>query len=121
VLARDAKPSIPDHRARIRKSALEVVLVAPCGFRMDQAVREMRELAQDPAFASLPATRDGRVVVIDGSAFFNRPGPRLVDSAELAAMAIHPDRFQGRFTFGADDIVFWSAADSAAGAQDPPH
>ena len=54
-------------------------------------------LAELPGFAELPAVRVGRVVVADGNAYFNRPGPRLVESAEIAAMAIHPERFAGRF------------------------
>ena len=111
VLARDAKPSVPETWERIAESAPEVVIIAPCGFRIDQTRREMRELAKNPAFASLPAVREGRVSLIDGSAFFNRSGPRLVDSAELAAMAIHPDLFRGRFAYGADDIVSWSGVD----------
>jgi iron complex transport system substrate-binding protein len=113
VLARDATPSVPERWERIVDSAPEVVIVAPCGFRMEQSLHEMRDLAKNPAFTSLPAVRDGRVVLIDGSAYFNRPGPRLVDSAELAATAIHPERFRGRFSYGADDIVFWSAVDSS--------
>jgi iron complex transport system substrate-binding protein len=111
VLARDAKPSVPETWERIAESAPEVVIIAPCGFRIDQTRREMRELAKNPAFASLPAIREGRVSLIDGSAFFNRSGPRLVDSAELAAMAIHPDRFRARFAYGADDIVSWAGLD----------
>jgi iron complex transport system substrate-binding protein len=119
VLARDGVPSIPERWARIVESAPEVVIIAPCGFRIEQTLREMGELAHHTAFASLPAVRAGRVVLIDGSAYFNRPGPRLVDSAELAAMAIHPDRFRGRFAFGADDIVFWPDLDSATTSGTP--
>lgn len=66
-----------------------------------------------PTFAALPAVRGGRVVLIDGSSFFNRPGPRLVDSAELAALAIHPEHFRGRFQYGASEIFFWPETDSA--------
>lgn len=113
LLARDGVPSVPETWARIVESAPEVVIVSPCGFRMEQSLRELRALESHPAFASLPAVRQGRVVLIDGSAYFNRPGPRLVDSAELAAMAIHHDRFRGRYAFGADDILFWSGEGSA--------
>lgn len=76
VLGRDGVPSVPVAWERIVSAAPEVVLVAPCGFRVEQSLGEME------AFASLPAARRGRVVVVDGSAYFNRPGPRLVDSAE---------------------------------------
>lgn len=113
LLARDGVPSVPETWARIAESAPEVVIVAPCGFGMEQSVRELRELLHHPTFASLPAVRGGRVVLIDGSSFFNRPGPRLVDSAELAAMAIHPEQFRGRFPYGASEILFWPETDSA--------
>src|SRR6185437_16611307 len=105
VLGRDAVPSVPERWERIVEAAPEVVLVAPCGFRVEQALREMEALLRHPAFASLPAVQRGRVVVIDGSAYFNRPGPRLVDSAEIAAVALHPDRFRDRFSFGSGDVV----------------
>ena len=44
-----------------------------------------------PGWEELPAVRDGRVWVVDGTAYFSRPGPRLVDSLELLAHVIHPD------------------------------
>jgi iron complex transport system substrate-binding protein len=53
--------------------------------------------------------RAGRVAIADGNAFFNRPGPRLVESAEIAAVAIHPDRFAGRFGVGPGVMVRWQA------------
>jgi iron complex transport system substrate-binding protein len=54
-----------------------------------------------------PAVREGRVYVADGNAYFNRPGPRLVDSAELAAAAIHPELFAGRSSFPAEALFKW--------------
>jgi iron complex transport system substrate-binding protein len=74
----------------------KVVLIAPCGFRVEQSLRELPALAELPGFATLPAARAGRVVIADGNAYFNRPGRRLVQSAEIAAMAIHPEHFSGR-------------------------
>jgi iron complex transport system substrate-binding protein len=111
VLGRDAVPSVPERWERIVEASPEVVLVAPCGFRVDQTLREMAALQADPASAGV--LRRARVVVIDGNAYFNRPGPRLVDSAEIAAAAIHPERFHARSTFGAGDFVPWSGAGSA--------
>jgi iron complex transport system substrate-binding protein len=108
VLARDGVPSVAERWDRIVESDPEVVIVAPCGFRIEQAIVEVRALLDHSAFASLAAVRAGRIALIDGSAYFNRPGPRLVDSAELAAVAIDPARFRGRFSHGRDDLVFWS-------------
>jgi iron complex transport system substrate-binding protein len=87
------------------EAAPEVVLIAPCGFRVEQSLREVPALAALPGFAELPAARAGRVSIADGNAFFNRPGPRLVESAEIAAMAIHPEQFAGRFGVAPDALV----------------
>lgn len=68
----------------------DVVLVAPCGFGLARAQREIGALPPDAAgaLAALRAVRDGRAYAMDGNAFVNRPGPRLVDTAELFAAAI---------------------------------
>jgi iron complex transport system substrate-binding protein len=61
----------------------DVVIVAPCGFDLERtriAVRELDGIAQ---WTSLRAHREGRVALLDGNAYVNRPGPRLVDTAEL--------------------------------------
>jgi iron complex transport system substrate-binding protein len=105
ILKHDGEPTGPVDWGAIREAAPEVVLVAPCGFRIEQSLREMPSLAELPGFAELPAVRARRVVIADGNAFFNRPGPRLVESAEIAAMAIHPERFAGRFGVGPDALV----------------
>jgi iron complex transport system substrate-binding protein len=71
----------------------DVVIVAPCGFGLERAQREIAALPAESAraFASLRAVRDGRAYAMDGNAYVNRPGPRLVDSAELFAAAIRDD------------------------------
>jgi iron complex transport system substrate-binding protein len=68
----------------------DVVIVAPCGFGLERALHEIAALpgAAADAFASLRAVSDGRAYAMDGNAFVNRPGPRLVDTAELFAAAI---------------------------------
>lgn len=71
----------------------DVVIVAPCGFDLARAQRELAALPADAAhaFASLRAVREGRAYAMDGNAFVNRPGPRLVDTAEMFAAAIAGD------------------------------
>ena len=102
VLGHDGAPTGPVAWEQIVDAAPEVLLVIPCGFRVDQSLREMGDLAARPGFRNLPAHREGRVAVADGNAFFNRPGPRLVESAEIAAAAIHPQRYGERFGFDED-------------------
>jgi iron complex transport system substrate-binding protein len=71
----------------------DVIVVAPCGFDLARTQREIAALPPDAAraFAALRAVRDGRAYAMDGNAFVNRPGPRLVDTAELFAAALAGD------------------------------
>jgi iron complex transport system substrate-binding protein len=68
----------------------EVVVIACCGFTIERTMRDVEALERVPGWASLPAVRAGRVTVADGSQYFSRPGPRLVDSLEILAHAIDP-------------------------------
>lgn len=65
----------------------------PCGFGLSRSVAEAAELAERPGWAELDAVRTGRVFAVDANAYFNRSGPRLVETLELLAHLIHPDRF----------------------------
>ena len=69
----------------------EVVFIACCGFDVARTMEDVPGLCSVPGWAELPAVKDGRVYVTDGSQYFNRPGPRLVDSLEILAHALHPD------------------------------
>ena len=71
----------------------EVMLLVPCGFMISQTIADLALLTQRPAWPKLRAVQSGRVYLIDGHHFFNRPGPRLVESAEIVAEILHPDRF----------------------------
>jgi iron complex transport system substrate-binding protein len=71
----------------------EVIVVAPCGFPIERTRRELALLTALPGWRALPAVRGERVFLADGSAFFNRAGPRLVESLEILAGAIHPALF----------------------------
>lgn len=66
----------------------ELMIVACCGFDRQRSQDELRLLRDHPQWNSLSCVQRERVHVLDGSAFFNRPGPRLIDSMELVADAI---------------------------------
>jgi iron complex transport system substrate-binding protein len=66
----------------------DVIVVAPCGYGIEAALRAAAELEAEPAWRTLRAVRAGRAFALDGNAYLNRPGPRLVDTAELLASAI---------------------------------
>ena len=69
----------------------EVVLISCCGFTTERTMQEVGLLRSVPNWEDVPAVCDGRVYVTDGTSYFSRPGPRLVDSLELLAHVIHPD------------------------------
>ena len=71
----------------------DVIAVLPCGFDIERTCREMPPLATHPGWAELAAVRNGRVFVTDGNQYFNRPGPRVVESAEILAEILHPELF----------------------------
>jgi len=69
----------------------EVIAVMPCGFDIQRTGQEMAALTHDPRWGELRAVRDGRVFLTDGNQFFNRPGPRLVESTRILAEILHPN------------------------------
>jgi iron complex transport system substrate-binding protein len=71
----------------------EVVIFMPCGYYLEEAEEEAHRLYDHPDFAATPAAREGAVYAVDASAYFSRPGPRIVDGLEIMAWAIHPDAF----------------------------
>ncbi len=71
----------------------DVILVGPCGFDIDRARVEMAALVDVPAYKALRAVRDGQVYLVNGNHFFNRPGPRLLQSAEIVGQILHPQHF----------------------------
>jgi len=79
--------------ARLLEADPDVILLLPCGFKIAQTIRDLNLLTENAAWANLRAVKQGRVYAIDGHHFFNRPGPRLVESAEIVAETLHPDRF----------------------------
>jgi iron complex transport system substrate-binding protein len=79
-------------RAELEALAPDVVVVKPCGFTLAQTLAEAGSLRRVLP-AHWPACADSRVYLCDGSAYFNRPGPRIVESLELLASCVHPQAF----------------------------
>jgi iron complex transport system substrate-binding protein len=71
----------------------DIIFVSPCGFDIERTLQEMYLLANKPEWKSLKAVATRRVFVADGNQYFNRPGPRLIDSLEILAEIIHPNVF----------------------------
>lgn len=64
------------------------IIVGPCGFDLERTHAAIAELGANPVWLGLRAVREGRVHAIDGNQYLNRPGPRLVDTAEIMAQAL---------------------------------
>ncbi len=71
----------------------DVIIFMPCGFDLQRTQQQADILTQRPEWKKLHAVQSGRVFITDGNAYFNRPGPRLVDSLEILAEILHPDIF----------------------------
>jgi len=68
---------------QVRDYEPEVIVIAPCGFTIPQSEKERHILEALPGWRDTPAAKNGRVFFADGNAYFNRPGPRLVETAEI--------------------------------------
>jgi iron complex transport system substrate-binding protein len=74
--------------AAIAAADPDIIIVAPCGFDLAAAQSCAAALDANPAWGALRAVRTGRAYAMDGNAYVNRPGPRLIDTAEIFATAI---------------------------------
>lgn len=74
----------------VREHDPEVIVVMPCGFDLARTRQEMPALTRKADWSKLRAVESGRVCLADGNQYFNRPGPRLVESLEILAEIIHP-------------------------------
>ena len=69
----------------------DILIFMPCGYDLAKTAEDAEQLLQAPTWAALAAVRDGRAFAVDGNAYFNRPGPRLVESVEILAEICHPE------------------------------
>jgi len=76
-------------RDRLAAFDPEVVVVKPCGFGLRRTLDELPVLRE-----ALPRSWRARVYAADGNAYFNRPGPRIVESLEIMAACVHPEAFE---------------------------
>lgn len=78
----------------------EVILGMPCGYRLEESVAQVQMVVDVAGWAKLPALKSGNVYALDGSWYFNRPGPRVVDGIEMLARILHPDASRGPVPLG---------------------
>jgi iron complex transport system substrate-binding protein len=85
--------SRPREWDEIREYDPERLVVAPCGFGVDQTMANLDDLTDRPGWADLTAVQEGHAHVLDGHHYVNRPGVRLVDTLEYLAGLLHPEAF----------------------------
>jgi iron complex transport system substrate-binding protein len=85
ILGVAAQPSRWIEWDEIVASEPEVMVLMPCGFGLSATVALAPDVVRRAGFRDLPCARSGRVAAVDGSSYFNRPGPRIVDGLELLA------------------------------------
>jgi iron complex transport system substrate-binding protein len=73
--------------------APEVVVLAPCGYYKEDTLRALSSARLPRGWSGLPAVREGQVWAVDATAYFSRPGPRVVEGAEILLKVIHPEIF----------------------------
>jgi len=91
ILGQPGAPSreLPWHA--VLEADPDVLVIACCGYSIDRTLDDLPRLVSYRGFAQLKCIGSGQVYLVDGSQFFNRPGPRLVDSLELLAHTLHPE------------------------------
>jgi iron complex transport system substrate-binding protein len=71
----------------------DIIIVSPCGFGIERTQEEMHLLQNHPGWNDLKAAKNKSVYVCDGNQYFNRPGPRVLESLEILAEIFHPKTF----------------------------
>ena len=72
----------------------DIIVVMPCGFDIERIKKELHVLTKKEEWSKLRAVKNNKVYVVDGNQYFNRPGPRILDSLEILAEIFHPEAFQ---------------------------
>jgi iron complex transport system substrate-binding protein len=94
MLGHKGEPSFKVEWSRIIDSKPAVILLMPCGFDVRRTVKESTPLRRLEGWKDLPAVQAGNVYALNGSAYFSRPGPRLVSGLEILARIMHPDEIK---------------------------
>ena len=77
----------------LKESDPDIILILPCGYNIERTKSEMTPLIEKPDWFQLKAVKNRQVYITDGNQYFNRPGPRLVESLEIIAEILHPIYF----------------------------
>lgn len=87
------RPSFQIEWDRILRNPPDVIVLMPCGFDLERTVRRSSDLKAPAKWRNMSAVQTNRIFAVDGSSYFNRPGPRIVDGLEILAEILHPNLF----------------------------
>jgi iron complex transport system substrate-binding protein len=102
-LGRKHQPSAQIEWQQVLDARPDIIVLALCGYDIDRARRDYELLRRFPALDSVPAARSGEIYLVNASAYFARPGPRIVDSLEILAGILHPSEFHEFVSTGPND------------------
>lgn len=93
LLGREGEKAVASTWQAIHEVDPEMLILMPCGFHLAETVAQWERTPKPPFWHELEAVRRGQVFAVDGSAYFSRPGPRVIDGMELLAEIFDPDGF----------------------------
>ncbi len=91
LLGAAGEPTTPAEWDELQEADPDALALMPCGFTIDETRRDLHYLTDRPGWDALSAVEDQRVALLDGNAYFNRPGPRLYRAIEVLASVLHPE------------------------------
>lgn len=97
VLAEAGKHSPWTTWERVEEAGSDMLFLLPCGYSIHQTKSEMPRALAAEAWHRLKAVQNGEIYILEGSLFFNRPGPRLFESIRIFAEILHPTLFKPVF------------------------
>jgi iron complex transport system substrate-binding protein len=93
LLGRDGDKAVETTWDAVREVDPETIVLMPCGYHLAETVDEWERTLRPAWFRELSAARRGQLFAVDGSAYFSRPGPRVIDGIELLAEIFDPEAF----------------------------
>ena len=88
-IAESGQPAPVVNQEDLEKIEPDVVVIKPCGYKLEQTLKELELLKKQlPDWKKSP-----RIYLVDGNSYFNRPGPRILDSLEILSYCTYPDLF----------------------------
>ena len=93
TFGRAGEKSLTTTAEEIARYAPEAIVLIPCGYYKEDILRALPQSRLPSGWRELPAVKAGEVWAVDATSYFSRPGPRVVEGAEILARILHPDIF----------------------------